>query len=115
MRRIYHEAGGIDVPEIAEKAMSEGARARTARLAGPAHVMGPEGWCGAFVRHSGMFAATFQDVSADVLKRCTISTRRQKGRAVYGMTNIRRSTIAMLPAIWQSKKNICLFSITIRR
>ena len=49
MRRIYDNAAGIDVPEIAEKAM--GAKADY-------HIMGPDGWCGTVVRHTGMFAVT---------------------------------------------------------
>ncbi|HUC97212.1 MAG TPA: FAD-binding oxidoreductase, partial [Candidatus Polarisedimenticolaceae bacterium] len=46
MRRIYESAGGIDVPEIAEKAM--GANAQEHGLHGwpDYHVMGPDGWCG---------------------------------------------------------------------
>lgn len=58
MRRIYESAGGVDVPEIAEKAM--GARAQEHGLRGwpDYHVMGPEGWCSTVVRHTGMFAVT---------------------------------------------------------
>ena len=58
MRRIYSEAGGVDVPEIAEKGM--GARAQQHGLHGwpDYHIMGPDGWCGSVVRHSGMFAVT---------------------------------------------------------
>jgi hypothetical protein len=58
MRRIYESGGGIDVPEIAEKAM--GAKAQEHGLHGwpDYHVMGPDGWCGTVVRHSGMFAVT---------------------------------------------------------
>ena len=58
MRRVYHDAGGVDVPEIAEKAM--GAKAQEHGLHGwpDWHIMGPDGWCGAVVRHAGMFAVT---------------------------------------------------------
>lgn len=58
MRRIYGEEGAVDVPEIAEKAM--GARAQAHGLTGwpDWHVMGPDGWCGSVVRHTGMFAVT---------------------------------------------------------
>ncbi|MGH7824368.1 MAG: FAD-binding oxidoreductase [Candidatus Binatia bacterium] len=58
MRRIYHDAGAVEVPEIAEKAM--GAKAQEHGLHGwpDYHIMGPDGWCGAVVRHSGMFAVT---------------------------------------------------------
>jgi FAD/FMN-containing dehydrogenase len=58
MRRIYETAGGVDVPEIVEKAM--GARAQEHGLHGwpDYHVMGPDGWCSTIVRHSGMFAVT---------------------------------------------------------
>ncbi|MBI2533572.1 MAG: FAD-binding oxidoreductase [Deltaproteobacteria bacterium] len=58
MRRIYQSAGGVDLPEIAEKSM--GAKAQEHGLRGwpDYHIMGPDGWCGAVVRHSGMFAVT---------------------------------------------------------
>ncbi len=58
IRRIYETAGGIDVPEIAQKAM--GAEAQNHGLHGwpDYHVMGPDGWCSTIVRHSGMFAVT---------------------------------------------------------
>jgi FAD/FMN-containing dehydrogenase len=58
MRRIYEGAGGVDVPEIAEKAM--GARAQKHGLCGwpDYHIMGPDGWCSTVVRHTGMFAVT---------------------------------------------------------
>jgi len=58
MRRIYEAAGGVDVPEIANRAM--GARAQELGLHGwpDWHVMGPDGWCGTVVRHTGMFAVT---------------------------------------------------------
>ena len=58
MRRIYESAGGVDVPEIADKAM--GAKAQELGLHGwpDWHVMGPDGWCGTVVRHTGMFAVT---------------------------------------------------------
>ena len=58
MRRIYQDAGGVDVPEIAEKAM--GAKAQEHGLHGwpDWHIMGPDGWCGSVVRHTGMFAVT---------------------------------------------------------
>ena len=58
MRRIYETAGGVDVPEIVEKAM--GARAQEHGLHGwpDYHVMGPDGWCSTVVRHTGMFAVT---------------------------------------------------------
>jgi len=58
MRRIYAEQGGAEVPEIAEKAM--GAKAQEHGLYGwpDYHIMGPDGWCGAVVRHTGMFAVT---------------------------------------------------------
>jgi FAD/FMN-containing dehydrogenase len=58
MRRIYQQAGGIDVPEIAERAM--GAKAQQHGLHGwpDWHIMGPDGWCGSVVRHAGMFAVT---------------------------------------------------------
>ncbi len=58
MRAIYEESGGVDVVEIAEKAM--GAKAQEHGLHGwpDFHVMGPDGWCGAAARHAGMFAVT---------------------------------------------------------
>ncbi len=58
MRRIYEEQGGVDVKEIAEKGM--GVRAQEHGLHGwpDFHIMGPDGWCGAVVRHTGMFAVT---------------------------------------------------------
>jgi hypothetical protein len=58
MRRIYQSAGGVDVPEIADKAM--GAKAQELGLHGwpDWHIMGPDGWCGTVVRHTGMFAVT---------------------------------------------------------
>ncbi len=58
MRRIYQESGGVEVKEIAEKAM--GAKAQDYGLHGwpDFHVMGPDGWCSATVRHTGMFAVT---------------------------------------------------------
>lgn len=58
MRRIYQEAGAIEVQEIAEKSM--GAKAQEHGLHGwpDYHIMGPDGWCGAVVRHTGMFAVT---------------------------------------------------------
>jgi FAD/FMN-containing dehydrogenase len=58
MQRIYESAGGVDVPEIAAKAM--GAEAQKHGLHGwpDYHIMGPDGWCGSVVRHSGMFAVT---------------------------------------------------------
>jgi FAD/FMN-containing dehydrogenase len=58
MRAIYEEQGGIDVPEIAAKAM--GAKAQEYGLHGwpDYHIMGPDGWCSAVVRHTGMFAVT---------------------------------------------------------
>ena len=69
MRRIYESAGGIDVPEIAEKADGrQGAGARAARLARlPYHGTGR--LVRAVVRHSGMFAGDIQNVSAEFLKR----------------------------------------------
>ena len=58
MRRVYEEAGAVDVQEIAEKSM--GAKAQEHGLHGwpDYHIMGPDGWCGAVVRHTGMFAVT---------------------------------------------------------
>jgi hypothetical protein len=58
MRRIYETAGGVEVAEIAEKSM--GAKAQEYGLHGwpDYHIMGPDGWCGAVVRHTGMFAVT---------------------------------------------------------
>ena len=58
VRHIYHETGGVDVPEIAEKAM--GVKAQEHGLHGwpDYHIMGPDGWCGSVVRHTGMFAVT---------------------------------------------------------
>jgi len=58
MRHIYHETDGVDVPEIAEKAM--GVKAQEHGLHGwpDYHIMGPDGWCGSVVRHTGMFAVT---------------------------------------------------------
>ncbi len=58
MRRIYQEAGAVEVREIAEKSM--GAKAQEHGLHGwpDYHIMGPDGWCGAVVRHTGMFAVT---------------------------------------------------------
>jgi FAD-dependent oxidoreductase family protein len=58
MRRIYHNAGGIDVPEVADKSM--GAKAQEYGPHGwpDWHIMGPGGWCGSVVRHTGMFAVT---------------------------------------------------------
>src|SRR5207237_2923225 len=55
---LYHEAGGVDVPEVAEKGM--GAKAQTHGLHGwpDWHIMGPDGWCGSVARHTGMFAVT---------------------------------------------------------
>lgn len=58
MRAIYEGLGGLEVPEIAEKAM--GARAQRHGLHGwpDYHIMGPDGWCSTVVRHTGMFAVT---------------------------------------------------------
>ncbi|HXG50160.1 MAG TPA: FAD-binding oxidoreductase [candidate division Zixibacteria bacterium] len=58
MRRIYESAGAREVVEVAEKAM--GARAQEHGLHGwpDYHIMGPDGWCSAVVRHAGMFAVT---------------------------------------------------------
>ncbi len=58
MRTIYEKQGGVEVEEIAEKSM--GAKAQEHGLHGwpDYHVMGPDGWCGSVVRHSGMFAVT---------------------------------------------------------
>ena len=69
MRRIYHDAGGIDVPEIAEKGM--GAEAQEHGLHGwpDWHIMGPDGWCGSVVRHTRHVRGHVQDVSADVSQR----------------------------------------------
>ena len=52
------QSASVDVPEIAEKAM--GAKAQEHGLHGwpDWHIMGPDGWCGAVVRHAGMFAVT---------------------------------------------------------
>jgi hypothetical protein len=58
MRRIYSEAGGVDVPEIAEKGMGEKAQHHGLHGWPDYHIMGPDGWCGTVVRHSGMFAVT---------------------------------------------------------
>ena len=58
MRAIYEEQGGVEVREIAEKAM--GAKAQEYGLHGwpDYHIMGPDGWCSTVARHTGMFAVT---------------------------------------------------------
>lgn len=58
MKKIYEEQGGAEVREIAEKSM--GAKAQEYGLHGwpDFHIMGPDGWCGSVVRHTGMFAVT---------------------------------------------------------
>ena len=58
MRRIYTEQGGVEVQEIADKAV--GAKAQEYGLHGwpDFHIMGPDGWCSSVVRNSGMFAVT---------------------------------------------------------
>ena len=58
MKRVYEQAGAVEVREVAEKSM--GAKAQQYGLHGwpDYHVMGPDGWCSAMVRHSGMFAVT---------------------------------------------------------
>ena len=58
VRQVYRNAGGTEVQEIAEKSM--GAQAQEYGLHGwpDYHIMGPDGWCGSLVRHSGMFAVT---------------------------------------------------------
>ena len=63
------EAGGVDVPEIAEKAM--GAKAQQYGLHGwpDYHIMGPDGWCGSVVRHTGMFAVTSKMYPLTFLQR----------------------------------------------
>lgn len=68
MRSVYQEAGGVDVPEIAEKAM--GAHAQENGLHGwpDFHIMGPDGWCGPVVRHAGMFAVTSKMYPITVLQ-----------------------------------------------
>jgi hypothetical protein len=58
MRRVYQNASGVDVPEIAEKAMGPGAQEHGLHGWPDYHVMGPDGWCSTVVRHSGMFAVT---------------------------------------------------------
>src|SRR5207237_7374852 len=66
---LYHEAGGVDVPEVAEKGM--GAKAQDyGRHGWPDwHIMGPDGWCGSVVRHTGMFAVTSKMYPLTFLKR----------------------------------------------
>jgi len=58
MKRVYEEAGAIEVQEIAEKSMGAGAQQHGLRGWPDYHVMGPDGWCSAMVRHAGMFAVT---------------------------------------------------------
>jgi FAD/FMN-containing dehydrogenase len=68
MRGIYLEQGGMEVPEIAEKAM--GAKAQEHGLHGwpDYHIMGPDGWCSTVVRHTGMFAVTSKFYPLNFLK-----------------------------------------------
>jgi FAD/FMN-containing dehydrogenase len=68
MRAIYEKQGGVDVPEIAEKAM--GAKAQEHGLYGwpDFHIMGPDGWCSTVVRHTGMFAVTSKFYPLTALK-----------------------------------------------
>jgi len=54
----FDSAGGIDVPEIADKAMGGTAQRHGLRGWPDYRIMGSDGWCGAVVRHSGMFAVT---------------------------------------------------------
>lgn len=58
MRRAYESRGGVEVAEIAEKAMGKGAQAHGLHGWPDYHIMGPDGWCSVVVRHSGMFAVT---------------------------------------------------------
>ncbi|MGH7774773.1 MAG: FAD-binding oxidoreductase [Candidatus Binatia bacterium] len=68
MRTIYEERGGIEVKEIAEKAM--GVKAQQYGLHGwpDYHIMGPDGWCSTVVRHTGMFAVTSKFYPLNFLK-----------------------------------------------
>lgn len=83
MRRIYESAGGIDVPEIAEKADGrQGAGARAARLARlPYHGTGR--LVRAVVRHSGMFAVTSKMYPLSFLKEMYDLDEAAKRRVRY--------------------------------
>ncbi|MFQ5848950.1 MAG: FAD-binding oxidoreductase, partial [Candidatus Binatia bacterium] len=69
MRAVYEEQGGVEVREIAEKAM--GAKAQEHGLRGwpDYHIMGPDGWCSTVVRHTGMFAVTSKMYPITFLKQ----------------------------------------------
>ncbi|MBI2539534.1 MAG: FAD-binding oxidoreductase [Deltaproteobacteria bacterium] len=58
MRKIYDAERAVEVREISEKGM--GAKAQEHGLHGwpDFHIMGPDGWCGSVIRHTGMFAVT---------------------------------------------------------
>jgi FAD/FMN-containing dehydrogenase len=58
MKAIYNEQEGVEVKEIAEKAM--GAKAQKYGLLGwpDFNIMGQDGWCSSVVRNTGMFAVT---------------------------------------------------------
>lgn len=58
MKTIYEERGGIEVAEIADKAMGAEAQRRGLHGWPDYHIMGPDGWCSTVVRHTGMFAVT---------------------------------------------------------
>ncbi|MFQ5683540.1 MAG: FAD-binding oxidoreductase [Candidatus Binatia bacterium] len=68
MKKIYEQQGGIEVKEIAEKAM--GAKAQTYGLLGwpDYHIMGPDSWCSTVARHTGTFAVTSKMYPVPFLK-----------------------------------------------
>ena len=94
----------IDVPEIEEKAM--GAKAQEHGLHGwpDYHVMGPDGWCGAVVRHSGMFAVISKMYPLTFLKEMYDLDEAAKRECGIWDAEHCRSTIAMSRAIWQSEE-----------
>ncbi|MBI4529052.1 MAG: FAD-binding oxidoreductase [Deltaproteobacteria bacterium] len=68
MRSIYQQQGGHEVEEIVQKAMGEKPQQHGLHGWPDYHIMGPDGWCSAIVRHAGMFAVTSKMYPISFLK-----------------------------------------------
>src|SRR3989442_10141491 len=100
MRRIYTEQGGVEVQEIADKAM--GAKAQEYGLHGwpDFHIMGPDGWCSSVVRNSGMFAVTSKMYPITFLKEMYDLDEAAKRECGLWDAEHSPNTIATSPATW---------------